>query len=129
MGYSALRALARALERRAKHAYAVLVLDVCVAVLRLRNDSNEWRRLQRELCVISTRQANYETGAAHCTHVLSDLRDSFEDRRTRILETSSPQTKSQLDSALILDIYEIFFATELLAAQYAGSSNIPCAQK
>ena len=127
MGYSALRALARALERRAKHAYAVLVLDVCVAVLRLRNDSNEWRRLQRELCVISTRQANYETGAAHCTHVLSDLRDSFEDRRTRILETSSPQTKSQLDSALILDIYEIFFATELLAAQYAGSSNIPCA--
>ena len=75
MGYTALRALARALERRAKHVYAVLVLDVCVAILRLRNDSNERRKLQRELCVVSMRQGDHDTGAAHCKYVLGDLRE------------------------------------------------------
>jgi hypothetical protein len=44
MGYTALRGLAHAFERRAKHVYAALVLDVCVTIQRLRNDANERRK-------------------------------------------------------------------------------------
>lgn len=33
IGYSALSALADALDRRAKHVYAMRVLEVCVAIL------------------------------------------------------------------------------------------------
>ena len=131
MGYTALRALARALERRAKHAYAVLVLDVCVAILRLRDDSNERRKLQRELCIVSTRQGDRETGVTHCNHVLGDLRERFEGRRIRALahQTSLQDNKrlgliQVLDSIIIADVYEVFFVAELLVTHFAKSSDL-----
>ena len=42
IGYTVLSALADALDRRAKHVYAMRVLEVCVAILQLRR---EWRPL------------------------------------------------------------------------------------
>jgi hypothetical protein len=136
MGYTALRGLARAFERRAKHAYAVLVLDVCVAILRLRDYSNEIRKLQRELCVVSTRQGNSETGASHCEYILRDLRDCLEDR-TRHAILQPPETPIRddfteinyiaTDSAAMLHVQEVFFTTHLLVTQLTRLGGLECA--
>mmetsp|Transcript_11450 Transcript_11450/g.36367 ORF Transcript_11450/g.36367 Transcript_11450/m.36367 type:complete len:2088 (+) Transcript_11450:35-6298(+) len=76
MGLSALSALARVLDRRSKHAYAVLALEVCVAILKLRNDRNASRRLQRELATVSARQGNWEC-QRYCINLLKDLDEKF----------------------------------------------------
>ena len=79
--------------------------------MRLRDDSNERRKLQRELCIVSTRQGDRETGVTHCNHVLGDLRERFEGRRIRALahQTSLQDNKrlgliQVLDSIIIADV-------------------------
>jgi len=129
MGYTALRGLARAFERRAKHAYAVLVLDVCVAVLRLRDDANEMRKLQRELCVVSTRQGNNTTGTAHCKRILrhGSLRDcashSFLETRKSIIDNFTQIKYIAIDSAVVFNVHELFFTSHLLLAQHMRSGE------
>mmetsp|Transcript_19400 Transcript_19400/g.62241 ORF Transcript_19400/g.62241 Transcript_19400/m.62241 type:complete len:1616 (-) Transcript_19400:180-5027(-) len=83
MGFAALRALARVLDRRTKHAYAVLALEVCVAILELRDDHSERRRLQRELAVVSARQGERDC-PRYCLRVLKDLDDRLEARTVRL---------------------------------------------
>ena len=72
IGYTVLSALADALDRRAKHVYAMRVLEVCVAILQLRGDLTERRRLQRELCIISAHKGDRSSGVKHCMSVLTD---------------------------------------------------------
>lgn len=134
MGYTALRAFARALERRAKHIYAVLVLDVCVAILTLRDDSNERRKLQRELCVVSARQSDHNTGSTHCRHVLDDFCERLERQQTHalayIIENRGVHSRVMsakcltMNCAAIQDIHEFLFTTELLVIQYANAGDI-----
>ena len=133
MGYTVLRAFARALERRAKHAYAVLVLDVCVAILTLRDDSDGRRKLQRELCVVSARQS--EQSSNHCTHVLRDMRECFECERTRAFahltkrrgaKSTGLLAKSHALSCIATyDLHELIYATELLISRFLNVGSAP----
>lgn len=76
LGFTAIRALARVLDRRSKHTYAVLALEVCISILELRDDLNERHRLQRELAVVSARQGGRDC-SRYCIRVLKDLDDRF----------------------------------------------------
>lgn len=76
LGFTAIRTLARVLDRRSKHTYAVLALEVCISILELRDDLNERHRLQRELAVVSARQGGHDC-SRYCIRVLKDLDDKF----------------------------------------------------
>lgn len=76
MGFASLRALARSLDRRSKHAYAALALEVCIAILELRSDRVERCRLQRELAIVSARQGGCDC-PRYCLCVMADLDEKF----------------------------------------------------
>lgn len=79
MGFTALRALARSLDRRSKHAYAALALEVCIEILELRDERFERRRLQRELAIVSARLGDCDL-SRYFLRVLADVNDRVDAR-------------------------------------------------
>lgn len=127
MGYTTLRAFARALDRRAKYTYALLVLDICVAILALRNDINEKRKLRRELCVIAARQSDDRTCHTHCKLVLADLYQHFEcgqDNKDTLPVAGWGKKHHAIDSFVTQDIHEFQFTTELLVKQNVNACKV-----
>jgi len=125
MGYTSLKAFSRALERRVKPPYAVLVLDVCVAILTLRNDLDERRKLQRELCVVSVRQGDHNTSSTYCKQVLKTLCQHLELRGKN--SSANPEHQNP-DYVALKDTHEFLFTTDLLVTQYANASEFECMQ-
>ena len=134
MGYTTLRALARALEQRSKHAYAVLALDICLAVSKFHGNSNERYKLQRELCVVLMRQGVSQRSMSQCECVLRDQRKYFERLRaeadTEQLNALSffilPRVFCVVEN-FIMDSHEASFTIELLVIQQArfGTVSFP----
>jgi len=98
-----------------------------VAILALRNDMNERRKLRRELCVIAARQSDDRTGSTHCKLVLADLYQHFEceqDNKNTFPIADWGTNHHAMDSIVTQDIHEFQFTTELLVKQHVNACDV-----